>query len=94
MPHLHIITASLQVSFTLHNSFAKPLREFTAPPFEVREDGWGEFDVQIRVRYTLRAFATLHAPRADCRHACRLLVSFALICSRAPCWVSIEATWH
>ena len=42
----------VQVSFTLHSSFAKPLREYTEPPFEVREEGWGEFDVAIKVRCT------------------------------------------
>jgi YEATS family len=39
----------VQVSFTLHSSFAVPLRELTTPPFEVHEQGWGEFDVQIKV---------------------------------------------
>jgi YEATS family len=41
--------AITQVSFTLHNSFQAPLREFTAPLYEVREEGWGEFDVNIKV---------------------------------------------
>jgi transcription initiation factor IIF auxiliary subunit len=42
-------TGKVQVSFTLHSSFAKPVREIETPPFEVREEGWGEFDVNIKV---------------------------------------------
>lgn len=38
-----------KVVFQLHASFQQPLREFTAPPFEVTEKGWGEFDAQIRI---------------------------------------------
>ena len=37
------------MSFTLHQSFAVPLRELTAAPYEVHEEGWGEFDVAIKV---------------------------------------------
>lgn len=39
----------MQVSFTLHQSFAVANREHTNPPYEVHEQGWGEFDVQIKV---------------------------------------------
>lgn len=38
-----------KVVFQLHPSFAQPVRELTAPPFEVTESGWGEFDAQIRI---------------------------------------------
>lgn len=38
-----------KVVFQLHASFQQPLREFTAPPFEVTEKGWGEFEAQIRI---------------------------------------------
>jgi YEATS domain-containing protein 4 len=37
------------VIFQLHASFAQPTRELTAPPFEVSERGWGEFEAQIRI---------------------------------------------
>ena len=33
-----------KVVFQLHASFAQPLRELTAPPYEVTERGWGEFE--------------------------------------------------
>jgi YEATS domain-containing protein 4 len=38
-----------KVIFQLHPSFAQPIRELTAPPFEVTERGWGEFEAQIRI---------------------------------------------
>jgi YEATS domain-containing protein 4 len=38
-----------KVVFQLHASFAQPLRELTAPPYEVTERGWGEFEAQIRI---------------------------------------------
>lgn len=40
-----------KVVFQLHPSFAQPLREFTQPPYEVTEKGWGEFDAQIRIHW-------------------------------------------
>jgi hypothetical protein len=53
----------IQVSFALHASFAIPNRELTAPPYEVHEQGWGEFDVQIKV------LSTMHACLLACMHA-------------------------
>jgi Transcription initiation factor IIF, auxiliary subunit len=38
-----------KVVFQLHPSFAQPIREITAPPFEVTEKGWGEFEASIRI---------------------------------------------
>jgi len=38
-----------KVVFQLHPSFPQPVREVTAPPFEVTEKGWGEFEVSIRI---------------------------------------------
>ena len=38
-----------KVVFQLHASFAQPMREIMAPPFEVTERGWGEFEAQIRI---------------------------------------------
>eukprot|EP00554_Chaetoceros_debilis_P004659 CAMPEP_0194087686 /NCGR_PEP_ID=MMETSP0149-20130528/26141_1 /TAXON_ID=122233 /ORGANISM="Chaetoceros debilis, Strain MM31A-1" /LENGTH=325 /DNA_ID=CAMNT_0038771137 /DNA_START=37 /DNA_END=1010 /DNA_ORIENTATION=- len=38
-----------KVVFQLHPSFAHPVRELTAPPFEVTEKGWGEFEANIRI---------------------------------------------
>ena len=42
-------TVISKVVFHLHASFAQPIREFTSPPFEVTEKGWGEFEAQIRI---------------------------------------------
>lgn len=41
--------AIAKVVFHLHASFAQPVRELTAAPFEVTETGWGEFEAQIRI---------------------------------------------
>lgn len=40
-----------KVVFQLHASFAQPVREYTHPPFEVTEKGWGEFEAQIRIHW-------------------------------------------
>jgi YEATS domain-containing protein 4 len=40
-----------KVVFHLHASFAQPVREYTSPPFEVTEKGWGEFEAQIRIHW-------------------------------------------
>jgi hypothetical protein len=40
-----------KVVFQLHASFAQPSREYTQPPFEVTEKGWGEFEAQIRIHW-------------------------------------------
>ena len=32
-----------QVVFSLHPSFNNSVRTFKSPPFEVHEEGWGEF---------------------------------------------------
>lgn len=40
-----------KVVFRLHDSFATPVREVTTFPFEVTENGWGEFDAVIRIHF-------------------------------------------
>ena len=40
-----------KVVFFLHESFAQSVRTITEPPFEVTENGWGEFDARIRVHF-------------------------------------------
>jgi YEATS family len=40
-----------KVVFQLHPSFSQPIREYTQPPYEVTEKGWGEFDAQIRIHW-------------------------------------------
>eukprot|EP00892_Ulva_mutabilis_P006115 jgi/Ulvmu1/3876/UM018_0097.1 len=41
-----------KVQFTLHNSFAVPTRDCTSAPYMVHEQGWGEFDVGIKIEFS------------------------------------------
>lgn len=50
--HEDLSPAIAKVVFQLHPSFAQPVRELTHPPFEVTEQGWGEFEAQIRIVWT------------------------------------------
>jgi transcription initiation factor TFIID/TFIIF subunit len=36
-----------KVTYTLHPTFANPIRSLKLPPFKVEEQGWGEFDIPI-----------------------------------------------
>jgi len=38
-----------KVVFKLHESFDEPSRVVTKPPFEVNEEGWGEFELSMKV---------------------------------------------
>ena len=38
-----------RVEFNLHSTFAQPRRVVETPPFQVEEQGWGEFEIVIRV---------------------------------------------
>ena len=40
-----------KVSFKLHETYTNSLRTVEAPPFEVTETGWGEFEVQIKLYF-------------------------------------------
>ena len=43
----------LDISYKLlvfSSSYAVPIRTVTKPPYEVKESGWGEFDVEIKAR--------------------------------------------
>jgi YEATS domain-containing protein 4 len=42
----HVLRA---VTFTLHPSFQDHVRTVEAPPFELTETGWGEFDIGVTV---------------------------------------------
>ncbi|KAF1592925.1 UNVERIFIED_CONTAM: hypothetical protein FQV16_0017124, partial [Eudyptes robustus] len=35
--------------FRLHDSYTNPIRTIEAPPFEVEETGWGEFEAGIKL---------------------------------------------
>eukprot|EP01135_Chromosphaera_perkinsii_P001849 Nk52_evm28s211 gene=Nk52_evmTU28s211 len=39
------------VEFHLHESFSTPVRKITKIPFQVSEQGWGVFDINIRVHF-------------------------------------------
>ena len=67
------------MTFTLHNSFPKPLREMPAPPFEVREEGWGEFDVAIRVRHCDLSSAHVHVML---QHSCWAMIAYRAVRAR------------
>ncbi len=38
-----------RVEFNLHSTFAHPKRIVESPPFQVEEQGWGEFEIHIRI---------------------------------------------
>ncbi|KAI1726606.1 YEATS family domain-containing protein [Ditylenchus destructor] len=40
-----------KVQFKLHESIENPVRVLDAPPFEITETGWGEFEVQIKLYF-------------------------------------------
>lgn len=52
-----------KVVFSLHPSFAQPVRELTEPPFAVSEMGWGEFEASIRLFFKYALFSVSHASR-------------------------------
>ena len=53
-----------QVVFTLHPSFNNQIRYLKSPPYEVHEEGWGEFDIGIKIHFPsdsgLRPIEILH----------------------------------
>lgn len=40
-----------KVQFKLHETYAQAVRTIEAPPFEVVETGWGEFEIQIKLYF-------------------------------------------
>lgn len=40
-----------KVQFKLHESYNNPVRICTKPPYEVKETGWGEFEIQIKIYF-------------------------------------------
>ena len=38
-----------KVQFKLHDSYANYNRVVSKPPYEVKESGWGEFEIQIKI---------------------------------------------
>ncbi|EGD81713.1 hypothetical protein PTSG_02424 [Salpingoeca rosetta] len=55
-----------KVTFTLHPSFKPPTRVVDKPPFQVVENGWGEFEAQIKIQFhptTLKSMTLRHIVR-------------------------------
>ena len=40
-----------KVTFQLHASFPNPIRVVDAPPFELTETGWGEFEIGVKLHF-------------------------------------------
>jgi hypothetical protein len=40
-----------KVVFELHESFTNPIREVLEGPWELSEEGWGEFEIKIRIHF-------------------------------------------
>jgi YEATS domain-containing protein 4 len=57
-----------KVVFHLHPTFHNPDRELAAPPYELTETGWGEFEVSADVHFV----ATAGAPPVELVHRLRL----------------------
>jgi YEATS domain-containing protein 4 len=49
--HEDLSPAISKVIFQLHPSFAQPMREYTEPPYQVTEKGWGEFESLIHIHW-------------------------------------------
>lgn len=45
----NVIRCNSQVHFKLHESYENQNRIVMAPPYEVTETGWGEFEIVIKV---------------------------------------------
>ncbi|ODQ54389.1 SAS complex, SAS5 subunit/transcription initiation factor IID, subunit 14 [Saitoella complicata NRRL Y-17804] len=40
-----------RVTYTLHPTFAEPIRKLDQAPFLIEEEGWGEFDISVTLHY-------------------------------------------
>jgi len=47
------------VEFTLHSSFLIPKRLISQQPFSVREEGWGEFPVGIKINFAIQGIPSI-----------------------------------
>ncbi|KAL8999518.1 MAG: hypothetical protein Q9188_005868 [Gyalolechia gomerana] len=54
-PHPDLSYFVKKISFKLHETYTNSLRVVEAPPFEVTETGWGEFEVQIKIHFVPEA---------------------------------------
>ncbi|EDQ85174.1 uncharacterized protein MONBRDRAFT_29546 [Monosiga brevicollis MX1] len=49
-----------KVTFALHSSFKNANRVVDKPPYEVKERGWGEFEITIKITFANNHYKTLH----------------------------------
>lgn len=61
-----------KVSFKLHETYDKPIRTVEAPPFEVTETGWGEFEVVIKIHFHSGAELSINEKNFQIFHALKL----------------------
>ncbi|KAI4148056.1 MAG: hypothetical protein L6R39_002915 [Caloplaca ligustica] len=54
-PHPDLSYFIKKVQFKLHETYTNSMRTIEAPPFEVTETGWGEFEVQIKIYFVPEA---------------------------------------
>ena len=54
-PAEHLTYWLKKVQFKLHETYAQSTRTIEAPPFEVTETGWGEFEVQLKLYFVPEA---------------------------------------
>ncbi|KAI4130152.1 MAG: hypothetical protein LQ338_001860 [Usnochroma carphineum] len=54
-PHPDLSYFIKKIQFKLHETYTNSLRTIEAPPFEVTETGWGEFEVQIKIYFVPEA---------------------------------------
>ncbi|AET40170.1 YEATS domain-containing protein YAF9 Ecym_5416 [Eremothecium cymbalariae DBVPG len=44
-----------KVVFKLHETYPNPVRVIEAPPFELTETGWGEFEINVKIHFVEEA---------------------------------------
>ena len=58
-PHRDLSYVVASVEFTLHPSFIVAKRLVTEQPFMVKEEGWGEFPVGIKINFAIQGVLPL-----------------------------------
>ena len=91
-PYLDLSPWIQSVEFTLHASFVEPIRTVTQPPFMVKEEGWGEFPVGIKIRFQ----ASLGVPDVRTTHALKLISNDSVTVNERYdqiCFANVSSTW-
>ena len=69
-----------KVQFVLDPSFKDPVRTVTSPPYEVREVGWGQFDITIRIFFTDPSI-----PPVEITHFLKVLILCSSMQTKTKC---------